>query len=93
MALLLHGAAFGTHPVGPTGRITSLLVCRIAVGTLERRPQPALPASRGEDPLSFLPRRAVADVLTMAALEDRHPIPHLVLLETDHAAPHDSSVC
>jgi hypothetical protein len=34
--ILFDGAAFGAHPVGPTGRVTSLLVRRVADGTLER---------------------------------------------------------
>ena len=36
VALFFDGAAFGTDPVGPTGRVASLLVARIAIGALER---------------------------------------------------------
>jgi hypothetical protein len=94
VALLLDRAAFGAHPVGPTGRVASLVVVRrIAVGTLERRTQPALSPLGGDHPRALLPRRTVADVLAVAALEERHPVPHFVLLEADDAAPHERSVC
>lgn len=92
VALLFDGAAVGAHPVDPTGRVASLLVSRITVGTLERRPQPALSPLGGDHPPALLPGRTVSDVLTVAALEERHPVPHLVLLEADDAAPHNRSV-
>jgi hypothetical protein len=34
----------------------------------------------------------VTDVLAVPALEERHPVPHLVLLEADHVAPHGVSL-
>jgi hypothetical protein len=92
VTLFFEGAAFGAHPIGPTGGIAPLLVGLIAAGTLERRPQPALPARRSEDPFAFLPRRTVTDVLAMAALEERHPVPYLVLLEADYGALHSISL-
>ena len=92
VALLFDGAAFGAHPVGPTGRVTSLLVRRVAVGTLERLAQPAPAPLLGHDPLAPLPRGTVTHVLAVAALEERHPLPHPVLFEADHAAPHGVSL-
>jgi hypothetical protein len=38
VALLYDGAAFRAHPVGLAGRVASVFVLRVAVGTLERRP-------------------------------------------------------
>lgn len=92
VALLFDGAAFGAYPVGPTGRVASLLVNGITVGALEWGPQPALSPLGGNHPPALLPGRTVADVLTVAAPEKRHPVPHLVLLEADDAAPHNRSV-
>ena len=92
VALFFDGAACGAHPVGPTGWVAALLARRVAVGTLERRTQPALTTLRGEYPRAFLPGRPVTHVLAVAALEERHPVPHLVLLEADDAAPHGFSL-
>ena len=90
--LLFDGAAFRAHPVGPTGRVATLLVLTVTVDALEGRAQPALPPLGGDHPLSLLPGRSVTDVLPMAALEQRHPVPHLVLFEPDDGAPHDISL-
>jgi hypothetical protein len=92
VVLVSDDTAFGAHPAGPTGGVASLLVSRITVGTLERRPQPTLSPLGGDHPPALLPGRTVADVLTVAALEEGHPVPHLVLFETDDAASHDRSV-
>jgi hypothetical protein len=92
VALLFDAAAFWAHPVGPAGRVASVFVLRVAVGALERRPQPALAPLCRQHPLALLPRRTVTDVLTVPALEQRHPVPHLVPLEADNAAPHKISL-
>lgn len=86
------GTAFRAHPVGPTGRVATLLLHAVAVDALERRAQPALAPLGADRPLSPLPGWAVTHVLTMAAIEQRHPVPHLVLLEPDDAAPHRISL-
>ena len=88
MAFSDDGAAFGAHAVRPAGRVTALFGIRVALGALERRAELPLASVRSEHPRTLLPWRAVADVLTVAALEERHPVPHLVLLEADHGAPH-----
>src|SRR6516225_6761233 len=90
--LLFDGAAFRAHPVGRTVRVATLLVRTVTGDALERRAQPALPPLGGDHPLSLLPGRAVTDVLPMAALEQRHPVPDLVLLEAHDAAPHRLSL-
>lgn len=92
MTLLDDGAALRAHLVGPAGRVAARLVFLIAFGTFERRPQPPLPALRGEHPLALLPRRPVTQVLAVAALEERDPVAHVVLLEADDRTPHAISL-
>jgi hypothetical protein len=92
MTLFLDGTAFRAHPVGPAGRGASRFVSRVAAGALERGSQPGLASFRGENPLALLPGRTVTDVLTVATLEQGHPVPHLVLLEAHHGALHRISL-
>ena len=39
-----------------------------------------------------MPRRVVPNVLTVAALQIRHPVPFIVLVEAEDAARHGASV-
>ena len=71
----------------PAGRVASIRLL-IADPAPERRADPFLPAVRREDPVPLLPRRAVSDVLTVAAGKEGHPLPHVVLLEGNDGAVH-----
>ena len=44
------------------------------------------------DPRTLLPRRAVTDVLAVAALEQGHPVPLVVTVEADHGTLHRISL-
>jgi hypothetical protein len=88
MSLLHDGAALRAHPVGPTRRVAPLCVQRVAGRAFERHANPSLPSLRGLHPFPLLPRGAVPDVLPVATLEQGHPVPHLVLLESDDGALH-----
>jgi hypothetical protein len=92
MALLHDGAAPRAHPGSPAGRVASPGSRLVAVGTFQRRAHPRLAPLRGLHPLALLPGRSVPDVLAVAALEQRHPVPHLVLFEPDDGAPHTISL-
>jgi hypothetical protein len=79
--LIEPARGIATRQLGADG----LLVAGPAV---EGRADPLLSPLGREHPGALLPRGSVADVPEVAAFEECHPVPHLVLLEGDDGAPH-----
>jgi hypothetical protein len=88
----IDGSALRADLVGQTGGIASLgLVVPgrvIAGAALEGRAEPLVSPLLREHPRALLPRWAVADVLAVPALEQRHPVPDLVSVEAHDGALH-----
>ena len=84
----VQGATAGADLVRPAGGIAPCALLLVAGSTLERRADPFLPPLRREDPGALPPRGAVAHMLAVAALEQGHPVPSLVLLESGDGALH-----
>src|SRR5919202_152615 len=62
-----------------------------AAGAVEGAPEHARSALRRQDPRAFLPRRIMPHVLSVAALEIRHPVALQILVKADDPPAHVSS--
>src|SRR5437762_2637389 len=60
----------------------------VALDAVQPHPEPAAAAFRGDDPRATLPRRVVADVLVVPALQLGHPVPFLILVEARNPTLH-----